>query len=137
MGVEANVLDCGRFFFFLDGRGGGFNDNADRLRSIVQRGGPGVGQVGGRSAMTQDPKRMDRRFGVRTGVMKGGLFPVIKKNLKKGRALGLYLMELMLLSMGSSMGAQRLLLCRSPLASIRSVHTSAQGDLRQTLNSLQ
>lgn len=33
--------------------------------------------------MTQDPKRMDRRFGVRTGVMEGGLFPVIKKPEKR------------------------------------------------------
>lgn len=82
--MEANALDCGRF-----GRGGGgFNDNADEFRSIVQRrGGPAVGQVGGRSAETQEPKRMDRRFGVRTGVMEGGLFPVIKKKQKKGRAL--------------------------------------------------
>lgn len=63
----------------LKGRGV-FNDNADGFGSIVQRGGPGVGQVGGRSAETQDPKRMDRRFGVRTGVMEGGLFPVIKKS---------------------------------------------------------
>lgn len=74
----------------LDGRGGGFNDNADEFGFIVRvdgGGGPAVGQVGGRSAETQDPKRMDRRFGVRTGVMEGGLFPVIKKKLKKGRAL--------------------------------------------------
>lgn len=71
----------------LDGRGG-FNDNADGFGSIVQRGGgPAVGQIGGRSAETHDPNRMDRRFGVRTGVMEGGLFPVIKKKLKKGRAL--------------------------------------------------
>lgn len=69
--------------FFILGGGVRFNDNADGLGSIVQRGGPGVGQVGGRSAMTQDPKRMDRRFGVRTGVMEGGLFPVIKKTEKR------------------------------------------------------
>ena len=55
-------------------RGRGFNDNADGFASIVQVGGGGtaVGQVGGRSAETQDPKRMDRRFGLRTGVMEGG-----------------------------------------------------------------
>lgn len=68
----------------LERRGGCFNDNADGFGSIVQRGGsPAVGQVGGRSAETQDPKKMDRRFGVRTGVMEGGLFPVIKKTGKK------------------------------------------------------
>lgn len=65
--------------------GGGFNDSADGFGSIVRGGGgPAVDQVGGRSAETQDPKRMDRRFGVRMGVMEGGLFPVIKKNWKKG-----------------------------------------------------
>lgn len=81
--MEANVLDCGRFFFVFFGRRGCFNDNADGLGSIVQSRDPGVGQVGGRSAKTQDPKRMDRRFGVRMGVMEGGLFPVIKKTEKR------------------------------------------------------
>lgn len=36
----------------------------------------------------EDPERMDRRFGVKTGVLEGGLFPVIikKKPPKKGLA---------------------------------------------------
>lgn len=80
-GVEADVLDCGRF------RGEeGCNDSDDGFGLIVQRRGAGVGQVGGRSAGTEDPKRMDRRFGVRMGVMEGGLFPVIKNSQKKGLA---------------------------------------------------
>lgn len=71
-------MDCGRF------RGGeGCNDNTDGFGLIVQIRGAGVGQVGGRSAETEDPKRMDRRFGLRMGVMEGGLFPVIKKLPKK------------------------------------------------------
>lgn len=133
MGVEANVLDCGRFFF----GGVHFNDNADGLGSIVQRGGSwcwsGWREVGNDTRSKENGQEI---WG-ENGSDGGWPLPSNKKKLKKGRALGLYLMELMLLSMGSSMGAQRLLLCRSPLASIRSVHTSAQGDLRQTLNSLQ
>lgn len=37
---------------------------------------------------TEDPKRMDRRFGVRMGVMEGGLFPVIKKKLPPQKRSG-------------------------------------------------
>lgn len=106
LGVQANVLDCGRF-----GGEKGFNDNADGFAFIVQRRGAGVGQVGGRSAKTEEPKRMDRRFGMRMGVMEGGLFSAIKKLKKENSGLGLYSMALMLLSMGSSMGTRRLLLC--------------------------
>lgn len=70
--------------------------------------------------------------------MEGGLFAIKKKkNPKERSSESLYSVELMLLSMGSSIGLGRLLLCRSPLASIRSVHTPTQGDLRQTLNSQQ
>lgn len=74
--MEANVLDFGRF-----GREEGCNNNADGFGLIVQ--GAGAGQVGGRSVGTEDPRRMDRRFGVRMGVMEGGLFPVIKNSPKK------------------------------------------------------
>lgn len=104
------------------------------LRGLVRssKESTGVGQVGGRQRM----RRKDRRFGMKMGVMEGGLRPLIK-TLKERSVQRLYLMELMLLSMGSSMGTRRLFLCRSPLASIRSVHTPAQGDLRQTLNSPQ
>lgn len=66
----------------------GCNDNADGFGLIVQRRGAGVGQVGGRSAETEDPKRMDRRFGLRMGVMEGGLFPLIKKLPKNKVWLG-------------------------------------------------
>jgi len=79
--VEANVLDGGRF------RGEeGCDDNADGFGLRVERRGAGAGQVGGRSAGTEDPRRMDRRFGVKMGVMEGGLFPIIKKLQKKGLA---------------------------------------------------
>lgn len=76
--MEANVLDCGRF------RGEeGCNDNADGFGLIVQRRGAGAGHIGGRSAGTEDPRRMDRRFGVKMGVMEGGLFPIIKNSKRK------------------------------------------------------
>lgn len=61
----------------------GCNDNADGFGLIVQRGAAGAGQVGGRSAGTEDPRRMDRRFGVKMGVMEGGLFPIIKNSKRK------------------------------------------------------
>lgn len=35
---------------------------------------------------TEDPRRIDRRFGVKMGVMEGGLYPIIKKLQKKGLA---------------------------------------------------
>lgn len=37
------------------------------------------GGGGGESAGTGIWGRMERRFGVKTGVMEGGLFPIIKK----------------------------------------------------------
>lgn len=79
--MQANVLDCGRF-----GGEEGFNDNAKGFVLIVQRRGAGAGQVGGRSAKTEEPKRMDRRFGVRMGVMEGGLFSAIKNSKKRALA---------------------------------------------------
>lgn len=45
-----------------------------------------LGQVGRRSVGTDDPGRMDWRYGVRMGVTEGGLFQVIKKLLKEGLA---------------------------------------------------
>ena len=45
----------------------GCNDNADVSGPIVQRRGAGAGQDGGRLAGTEDPQRMDRRFGVKWG----------------------------------------------------------------------
>lgn len=76
--MEANVLDCGRF----QGEGG-CNDNTDGFGPIVQKRAAGVGQVGGRSTGTEDPRKMDRRFGVKMGVMEGGLFPIIKNSKRK------------------------------------------------------
>lgn len=61
----------------------GCNDNADEFGLVLQRGGAGAGQVGGRSVGTEDPKRMDRRFAVKMGLMEGGLFPVIKNSKRK------------------------------------------------------
>lgn len=48
-----------------------------------EKRGAGVGQVGGRSVGTEDPRKMDSRFGVKMGVMEGGLFPIIKKNSQR------------------------------------------------------
>lgn len=50
---------------------------------------------------------MDRRFGVKTGVMEGGLFPIIKKSLAERSGWSLSSTGLMLFSMGSSKGARR------------------------------
>lgn len=130
--MEANVLDCGRF------RGvEGCNDNTDGFGLVVRRRGAGVDQVGGRSMGREDPKENRQEIWGENGGDGGWPLPNNKKTLKERSGQSLYSMELMLLSMGSSMGVVRLLLCRSPLASIRSVHTPAQGDLRQTLNSQQ
>lgn len=71
-------MDGGRFR-----REEGCNDNADGLGLRVERRGAGVGQVGGRSGGTEDPRRIDRRFGVKMGVMEGGLFPIIKNAKEK------------------------------------------------------
>lgn len=88
----------------------GCNDNADGFGLVVQRRGAGVDRVGGRSVGTDDSRRLDRIFGVKIGVMEGGLYPIIKTP-KERSGHSLNSMELMLLSMGSSMGAGRLLLC--------------------------
>lgn len=61
----------------------GCNDNADVFRADSQKKGCWCGQAEGRLAGTGDPRRMDRRFGVKTGMMEGGLFPVIKKTPKE------------------------------------------------------
>lgn len=126
-------MDGGRF------RGEeGCDDNADGFGLRVERRGAGAGQVGGRSAGTEDrSKENGQEIWGENGGDGGWPLPNNKKTPKERSGQGLYSMQLMLLSMGSSMGARRLLLCRSPLASIRSVHTSAQGDLRQTRNSPQ
>lgn len=115
----------------------GRNDNADGFGLVVRRRGAGVDQVGGRSMRTEDPKENGQEIWGENGGDGGWPLPNNKKTPKERSGQSLYSMELMLLSMGSSMGVVRLLLCRSPLASIRSVHTTAQGDLRQTLNSQQ
>lgn len=72
--MEANVLDYGRFQ-----EEEGVNNNADGQGLVVQRRDAGIGPVGGRSAGIEDPKRMDRRFGVKTGLVEGGLSSILKK----------------------------------------------------------
>ena len=68
-------MDCGRF----QGEEGG-NDNADWFGLVVQKRGcwcwSGWREVGG-------DRRMDRRFGVKMGVMEGGLYPIIKNAKRK------------------------------------------------------
>lgn len=58
------------------------------FRLVVQnRGAAGLVRLEGGWWGTEDPSRMDRRFGVKIGVMEGGLFPIIKTQ-KKGLAGG-------------------------------------------------
>lgn len=60
------------------------NDKADGFGLLVQRRGAGAGQIRvGGSAGMEDPRRMGRRFGVKMGMMEGGLFPIIKNSKRK------------------------------------------------------
>lgn len=120
-------MHCGRFR-------GGCNDNANVFGLKVQREGA-LGQSGWRVVCGHRRSQLNRQeiWGENWGD-EGWPLPVIKKKKSKRSGQSLYLMELMLPSMGSSIEPDRLLLCRSPLASIRSVRAAAQGDLRQTLN---
>lgn len=73
----------------LERRGGCFNDNADGFGSIVQRGGsPAVGQVGGRSAETQDPKKNGQEIWGENGSDGGWPVPSNKKKWKKRESSG-------------------------------------------------
>lgn len=84
--MEANVLDYGRFH---EEEGG--NNNADGFGLVVQRRDAGIGPVGARSAGIEDPKRTDRRFGVKTGLVEGGLFSMLKKRLLKKDPAGAFI----------------------------------------------